>query len=83
MSVSKNKLRKKVLSFISAQPGHNQENQEKWWLTVENGSFIIMYRKDDIAEVLGFEKSVYLAYHDFVRNWKHMNRNETAFTKSL
>ena len=69
MSLTKDKLRKKVLGFIEAQPGYLQQKQEKLWLNFEKEGFIIIYGTNEIIGIWGFGYSIDSAYDDFVKSW--------------
>jgi hypothetical protein len=70
------KLRERVFEFAITQVGYDQSRREEITVLSDETGFRIVYGKDKTRGILGFGKTAYLAYNDFIRCWKQVKGHQ-------
>lgn len=64
MSQKRDKLSKKILEFVQAQPGYDNLTREKIRTGLNEGTFTAIYGKDEMAGIFGFGSDIDLTFAD-------------------
>jgi hypothetical protein len=73
MSAKIDKLSKKVLEFVIAQPEYDPQQGEKIHVFFEDKrNFIVIYGKTETTGIMGCGTTVGQAFEDFVLSWNEV-----------
>lgn len=62
MSDKRDKLSKKVLEFVKAQPGYNHQERGKIMTAFKIDTFTVIYGKNEMARIIGIGKELWYLF---------------------
>ena len=74
MSDEKEKLKRRVIEFVKAQPGYDEQVHEQLRAFCDDKEgYTVIYGNDEMSGIMGLGETPGLAFKDFERSWEELN----------